>query len=314
MSDFSTQNVWHRLRKIAFAATASLALCAGAFGVDKQLPSCTVTGDQLSNVASEDWVFVQVDSHGNFYQIHDPLFGGTPLTRFGVPVWHYVNFGFIPAYYQFHQTKGLEEKVCAVGKKIVFRIDVPRAYGAQYIGVRPKPYIVIREFSALSRDPDAGTDHPRRRYDIYFLSAFGYESDLILDVGVGLATSSNGFRLPRVGDDLVPVYRFYGSVDGVAPSHYYTADSSEIAAIRQSIASGAKYVEEGVAFFAPKATKTGSSVCHSPDTVPVLRMYSPAAAVGDPQRYRYVTDTDLAQSMLNAGWINQGASFCALPE
>jgi Repeat of unknown function (DUF5648) len=316
VDELTKRNIWRRLRAISFAAVMPFAMCAGAFAADKPLPSCTVIGEQLSNVASGDLVFVLVDSHGNFYQIADQFFQATPLSYFEVPVWRYGNVGIFLRYYHYYQTKGLEEKVCAVGKKIAFTNYVPSAYGAQYQGVRPKPYIVVREVSTLSRDPNPYSDRPRTRYDIYFLSAIGEASDFVLNGGAGCCwgTTSNGFRLPRTGSDLVAVYRFYGSNDGIASSHFYTADSSERAAMQQAIANGAKYVDEGVVFFAPKATRNGASICASSETVPVMRMHSSPATPGDPMRYRYVTDLDLTQSMQSTGWINQGASFCALPE
>jgi Repeat of unknown function (DUF5648) len=278
-------------------------------GATSPLPSCAVDPGLAANVAEADLVRVSVDSHGNFFApvIIVELLDATALDRFGVQYWTRRMWaeGFMRVKYV--TTETLESNVCTRGKKIVFdeRRFGSREFGRIFDAVTPKPYLEVRELAGIE-------------FGIYFLSSVGADYDFIINGGAGrgFATTSAGFRLPRVGTDLVAVHRFYGHPSGGIGSHFFTADPAEHAAMQQRIAAGERYVYEGIAFLAPRATKRsdGTVSCSATNLTPVLRVHlSPTSADG-PLAYRYTTSGALAKSMQRWGWVDQSASFCALSE
>jgi hypothetical protein len=309
------------------ASASAMAASVSAFSSANQLPSCTVSGEEVAKVPEQNLVKVRLDSHGNFFA-GSPLtsFYYTELDQFRMQPWTFRSGGLgdyrsgIDDYWvvNYYTTASLEEKVCALGRKIAFsetRYNGDKEYYPTFEGVLPKPYTVVREFVAVA----AGT---------YFLSSLGHDTDYVIQgrAGFGWKMTPNSFRLPRTGNDLVPVLRFYGKGPGSEPSrHFYTADPTEYggspAALLPRLGSilafdGATYNNEGVVFLAPRATlqSDGSFKCADAQTVPVTRLYLPPLSNSGASGYRYVTDASVVQSMRKKGWIDQGASFCALPD
>jgi Repeat of unknown function (DUF5648) len=305
-------SIWRSLFSL-LACVALAALSASAFSATNQLPSCTVTAEQVEkeSIPAKDLVWVGVDSHGNFFAAWESSETRlTSLDQYGVPRWTSLGNGsqrMQGGYWglNFYATIALEEKICGIGKKVLFyeRIYDGSFYGVTVNGILPKPHTLVNEVI-----------YPESR--TYFLASLGAESDFILDGGAGRGwvTSSNGFRLPRAGDNLIPVHRFYGQArDG--GFHFYTVDVADIEML-QAITYGARYTYEGVAFLAPRATRKidGTYECSDAQTVPVARLRDGPPAENRPVSYRYVVNPKLAEIMVRRGWNDQGATFCALKD
>lgn len=284
-----------------FLAQFFLAIACHA-ALSPQLPSCTVLPDLAAKTLPSDWVVVEVDSNGNFYAgWASDVINWTALEQFGVPVWTIRRRAAGYWTIEYYTTQALEQTVCRLSRQIVFKER------GEFAGILPKAYTVVRELQTQSFDPE---------FQAFFLTSLGAEFDVVLNGAIGgvWASTANEFRLPRVASDLVPVYRFFGEFGGGAPSHFYTADASEVAAMLRLIADGAKVTNERVVFMAPAAVAQadGTSRCASADHVPVRRMYQAATKSGAPSKYRYVTDDSLARRMQASDWSDQGATFCAL--
>lgn len=143
--------------------------------------------------------------------------------------------------------------------------------------------------------------------DQYFLTADAGEAALLDGGGLGPAWSRTGqsFRAwPVDATDAraLPVCRFFGT-PGVGPeSHFYTAYANECAAVR----SDPHWIEEGVTF---RAMLPVAGACPN-DYATVLRFWKPGLTVTG-TRHRYVVDTAIAAAMRAAGWVPEGAVFCA---
>ncbi len=139
----------------------------------------------------------------------------------------------------------------------------------------------------------------------YFITANPAEADYLDRGGAGGVWSRTGlgFRVwtTEVGGGM-PVCRFMGT-PGLGPnSHFFSAFPAECA----FIANQPEWQFEGVAFFAaiPGAT---------PDNCPaqtqyVYRLFNPLALGNN--IHRYLTDYELAMSMVAAGWIYEGPTMC----
>ena len=290
-------------RMVAVWGLALVVLAGGAAATTSQIPSCTVPPELADSQPLIAWVDVEVDSHGNMFagDVSDVI-NWTPLEVYGVPVW--ARRQRAEGYWRvdYYTTTALEQKVCGVGRQIQFRDR------SGLKGIQPRPYVVVKELRVSSPDP---------ALQLFFLSSLGAEFDAILNGAIGgvWASSSNEFRLPRVADQIVPVHRFFGVLEtGAAPSHFYTADEAEINALDRRIAAGARIFNEGAVFNAPRSSvqPDGTALCPSPDLVPVRRLYSSPKSLGAPAKYRYVTDASMALRLRASGWVDQGATFCAL--
>lgn len=318
MGDTSNRN---NLRRLAATVATLISATASTFSsgsVSEQLPSCTVTASQPSAFAGVDVVYLNVDSHGNFYNTTDNLLFVTPLSQFNVPVWRTERTSVPQFEYRYYQTSALEATVCSSGKKIAFIEDSTSSYGSAFPGVLPKPYILIRELATTVRDASGTPDRPGRTLEAHLLLAVASETNAVTNGAVGgrWVHTSNSFRVPRVGSDLVPVYRFFGGAPGRPPTHFYTADPAEIAAGRPASEPNTRFVNEGIAFYAKRrdVLNLGFEGCTGTDVVFVRRMHFSSPSPSEPARYRYVSDTALVEAMKARGWVDQGTSFCALSE
>lgn len=101
-----------------------------------------------------------------------------------------------------------------------------------------------------------------------------------------------------------PLCRFYGT-PGIGPnSHFYTAEAEECALVKHDPG----WTFEGLAFY---VTPVVNGAC-TPALRPVHRLYNNRWMHND-SNHRFVTDTALIASMTQAGWIHEGAVFCAKP-
>ena len=297
----TVRKMWKTVVAMILACIALPTVCHSAI---VQLPSCLVPPEQADNNPLIAWVEVKIDSHGNFYApwVSDVI-NWTALETYGVPVWaRRFGPGVAGSWgVDYYTTAALEQKICARGKQIILQER------SDFRGVKPKPYTLVRELQTVANTSDQ---------QLYFLSSIGADTDFVLRgfVGGGWSSTSNEFRLPRAGDDLVPVHRFFGVVGTGTPSHLYTADEVEVANISSMAVAGGKLSYDGIVFMAPKAIATSDGVwtCSSANYAPVRRLYAPSNKPDVPARYRYVADESITMRMRAAGWQDQGAAFCAL--
>jgi len=147
---------------------------------------------------------------------------------------------------------------------------------------------------------NTGTQH-------YFMTASDFEADLIDRGSAGPNWQRTGvaFRVwmsPAAGG--MPVCRFYGT-PGIGPnSHFYSALPSECA----MTANDPGWTFEGVAFYAYYLYQDGINACPA-GTQYVYRMYNNGFAQNN-SNHRYLTDYDLAMSMVASGWSFEGPTMC----
>ena len=141
----------------------------------------------------------------------------------------------------------------------------------------------------------------------YFITADGGEIALLDGGALGGGWSRTGMSFRAWPPDAdaagaLPVCRFFG-VPGIGPnSHFYTAYANECAIVRTD----AHWIEEGATFRARIPT---AGACATGE-VTIERLWfagdSPTAS-----RHRYTADRATADAMRNAGWVPEGAVFCA---
>jgi hypothetical protein len=226
--------------------------------------------------------------------------------------------GFEP--YDFRGASGAAD--CGIGRAIpaggactISLYFKPRDVGPRHANlVVDAPQLATLEFLPLTGD---GTRSPPTTVDVvefhnrrdgqYFMSADPGEIALLDGGGLGPDWSRTGVTFNAYAADAVvagsaPVCRFFG-VPGVGPgSHFYTAYANECAIVRND----SNWIEEGATFRARLPVAGG---CAAGD-VTVSRLWWAGNAVTD-SRHRYVIDRATADPMQAAGWIAEGAVFCA---
>jgi len=141
----------------------------------------------------------------------------------------------------------------------------------------------------------------------FFLTAVPEEAEAIDRGVVGPSWQRTGqsfksYPAESVGGDAVEVCRFFGT-PGVGPSaHFYTADPAECALVKAN----AHWLYEGIAF---RARLPVAGQCPA-GTLAVIRFFWPGGTV-TASRHRYVRDPAVLQGMRAAGWVEEGAVFCA---
>ena len=143
----------------------------------------------------------------------------------------------------------------------------------------------------------------------YFLTASLAEAAFIDAGGVGSGWMRTGFHfhawtVDNVASGAVPVCRFTGTPDLGPDSHFFTADDNECTVVKTN----PYWLYEGLAF---RALPPSSGVCAAGMT-PVVRFLWPGTEVAL-LRHRYVVDPAEAARMRAAGWLEEGAVFCAPP-
>ena len=114
----------------------------------------------------------------------------------------------------------------------------------------------------------------------------------------------HAWTVDNVASGAVPVCRFTGTPDLGPDSHFFTADDNECTVVKTN----PYWLYEGLAF---RALPPSSGVCAAGMT-PVVRFLWPGTEVAL-LRHRYVVDPAEAARMRAAGWLEEGAVFCAPP-
>jgi hypothetical protein len=143
----------------------------------------------------------------------------------------------------------------------------------------------------------------------YFLTASPAEAAFIDAGGVGSGWVRTGFHFhawtaDNVASGAVPVCRFTGTPDLGPNSHFFTADDNECTVVKAN----PYWLYEGLAF---RALTPSGGACAA-GMAPVVRFFWPGTEVAL-LRHRYVVDPAEAARMRAAGWIEEGAVFCAPP-
>lgn len=141
----------------------------------------------------------------------------------------------------------------------------------------------------------------------FFLTAVREEAEAIDRGVVGPSWTRTGqsfksYPAESTGGDAADVCRFFGT-PGVGPSaHFYTADPAECALVTAN----AYWRYEGIAF---RARLPVAGQCPA-GTLAVIRFFWPGDAT-TASRHRYVRDPAVLAGMRAAGWVEEGAVFCA---
>ena len=137
----------------------------------------------------------------------------------------------------------------------------------------------------------------------FFLAADYADNQALLSgqAGPGWHRTGKGFgAYTSASGGGVPDYRFYAPGPN---SHFYTAEATELAALRDP-SSG--WIDEGVKFSAFLPT---GGACQA-GTSPIHRLYNNRAQFND-AAHRYVFDDTLRASMIASGWSDEGVHLCA---
>lgn len=225
--------------------------------------------------------------------------------------------------YDFRGETGNGADACALGRPIAPGASCTLAlyFKPQASGIRQAnlvvdaPQLASLAFLAITGNATAPATAPTigviefhdLRDDQYFITADAGEAALLDSGGLGPDWSRTGASFnawPRDAADprALPVCRFYGKPGFGPESHFYTAYANECDAVRKD----AHWIEEGVTFRA--MLPVAGACADAYDTV--IRLWKPGAAVTE-TRHRYVIDPAVAQTMQAAGWVREGAVFCA---
>ncbi len=143
-------------------------------------------------------------------------------------------------------------------------------------------------------------------FDHYFVTAEPAEMAM-LDAGAlvpGWHRTGLAFTARPAGSPLgIAACRFFGTPSLGPNSHFYTIDAGECAKVKADPV----WTYEGLAF---NAQPPEAGDCAS-DRVPVLRLYNDG--MGGQANHRFTTSRSEALALAAAGWIVEGAVFCALP-
>jgi hypothetical protein len=152
--------------------------------------------------------------------------------------------------------------------------------------------------------------------DRYFITAEGMESGILdADTSAGRWVRTGrtfGAWLPFELSGATRVCRFVADVPG-GPSHFYTLDGTECAALRALDAAtppeSPAWRFEGFAFSAT-APVEGRCPTH---LAPVYRAYNLGFEHGTLSNHRYTTDRRVYDDMVGRGWSAEGVRFCVPP-
>ena len=97
--------------------------------------------------------------------------------------------------------------------------------------------------------------------------------------------------------------RFFGTPPLGPNSHFFTIDAAECAKVKAN----PLWTYEGIAFL---ADPPAAGDCAS-DRIPVIRLYN--NGMGGQANHRYTTSRYEVRAMQGAGWVLEGAVFCAIP-
>jgi len=146
----------------------------------------------------------------------------------------------------------------------------------------------------------------------YYHAAFGHyfitslpDEIAKLDNGtfVGWARTGPSFKVwADAADGLSPVCRFFSTSFAPKSSHFYTPYPSECSLVKQN----PDWLFEGVIAYAALPTESGQCLLG----VPLYRLYNNGE--GGAPNHRYTTNITIRQTMINQGWIPEGAGSLAV--
>ena len=141
----------------------------------------------------------------------------------------------------------------------------------------------------------------------YFITASANEATAIDhgSAGAGWQRTGIGFLAwtpaGAVPDAARPVCRFYGTPGRGPNSHFYTANNSECAAVKNDPG----WTYEGIAFY---VLSPNGEQCPG-NLQPVYRAYNNRFAQND-SNHRYAVDVSALQPLVSQGWTIEGVVFC----
>ena len=140
----------------------------------------------------------------------------------------------------------------------------------------------------------------------YFITAYAGEKAM-LDQGVAIpgwtrtGVTWSAWAIPGDSATAVPVCRFFGT-PGLGPnSHFYTADASECAMVKQD----PNWIFEAIAFYI-ESRRTGPA---TPGPTPIYRSFYPGANVSE-SNHRFLPDLTMFEHMAPAS-ILEGVVMCS---
>ena len=153
----------------------------------------------------------------------------------------------------------------------------------------------------------------------YFRTAVKEEADSLTPATGFLPTGDDYFALDRAvsGAGVMPVCRFYGSVNPGPNSHFYTADPAECQALKDIQASTPaseprwNYEETAFAAYLPVG-----GVCPPEAPFPIYRLYNRhfgeiVAGVREDSNHRFTTLSSVYYNLALQGWSGEGVVMCA---
>lgn len=179
---------------------------------------------------------------------------------------------------------------------------------------------IIFNYQVLTTRPVKVLEYFNRILGHYFIVAEGDESNAV-DAGHGgpgwerTGLSFTAWQLdPSLRQQIsVDLCRFYGSPVLGPNSHFFTVEGPECEMLKRIAAETPhdqpKWNYEGSAFRVEPLTK---GQCR-PGQLQVLRLYNNGFAKGIDSNHRYTPRIDVAEAMVQSGWLLEGAAFCALP-
>jgi hypothetical protein len=145
--------------------------------------------------------------------------------------------------------------------------------------------------------------------DNYFITADANEAADIDNGSAGPGWSRTGNTFNSGGS--TPVCRFYGSQSPGPNSHFYTADASECADLKQlqatTPATEKRWNFESLDFL---TTVPVNGICTA-GTTPVYRAYNNGWIRGVDSNHRITTSLTAIQQVVARGWNNEGVVMCA---
>ena len=145
--------------------------------------------------------------------------------------------------------------------------------------------------------------------DHYFITADSGEAGAIDNGSAGPGWIRTGGSFKSGGS--TSVCRFYGSLSPGPNSHFYTADGSECAMLKDLQASipstDKRWNFESLDF---ASTVPVNQTCAA-GTMPIYRAYNNGYARGVDSNHRISANLNAIQDVVNRGWVNEGVVMCA---
>lgn len=142
----------------------------------------------------------------------------------------------------------------------------------------------------------------------YFVTAVQAEAMAIDSGSAGAGWVRTGFSydvytspVNHGGIATVPVCRFYGTPGKGPNSHFYTADATECAAVKQDPG----WFYEGIAYHIQPPVNGGCPA----GTQPIYRTYNNRAAQND-SNHRFITNSNTFDQMAANDWVPEGIVMC----